>query len=116
MNAHNQALGRAGERCAEQFLIKKGYEILARNYRTPYGELDLIAKEANTIVFIEVKTRTSEAYGTGFEAIDAKKQQRILQAAQHYLFTNGLSGAPVRVDAIQILLNRKTITHLKGAI
>ena len=112
---NNKRIGDLGEQLAADFLIKKGYTILERNYRTPYGELDIIAKDRDTVLFIEVKTRSSARFGTGFEAITPKKQATLLKCAAHYVDLHNLD-SPMRIDAIEIMLDTMQITHLKGAV
>lgn len=112
---NNKRIGNLGEQLAADFLIKNGYTVLERNYRTPYGELDIIAKDTDTVIFVEVKTRSSARFGTGFEAITAKKQSTLLKCAAHYAETNALD-CPMRIDAVEIMLDTMQITHLKGAV
>lgn len=81
---HKKILGRKGERLAEEFVKRQGMKILKRNYRTPFGEADLIAKDGDEIVFIEVKTRTSSAYGEPKEAVGKTKQERYQKIALFY--------------------------------
>ncbi len=69
-------MGRAGEKRAVVFLKKKGFKILKTNYKTVFGEIDIIAQDKDTIVFIEVKTRTSDNYGVPSEAVDKRKQEK----------------------------------------
>jgi putative endonuclease len=77
--------GEAWEKLAARELSRAGYDILARNYRTKAGEIDLVAREGRTLCFVEVKGRRSLAYGTAAEAVDREKQRRIWNAAQLYL-------------------------------
>lgn len=111
----NKKIGDFGEEFAAAYLAEQNYTILARNYRTPYGELDIIAQDADTVVFIEVKTRSSARCGTGFESITPKKQATILRCAEHYVLEHDLT-CDLRVDAIEIMLDTKKLTHLKGAV
>jgi len=78
-------LGEKGEEIARKFLKKKGYKLLAENYKTPMGEIDIIAKDGKEIVFIEVKTRESLQFGQPFEAVNYIKRKRITKAALSYL-------------------------------
>lgn len=78
-------LGEKGEEIARKFLKKKGYNLLAENYKTPMGEIDIIAKDGKEIVFIEVKTRESLQFGQPFEAVNYIKRKRITKAALSYL-------------------------------
>lgn len=70
------SLGKEGERLAKEFLKKKGYSILQEYYRTPFGEIDIIAKEKDVLVFVEVKTRTDLTFGSPFEAVNQRKRKR----------------------------------------
>jgi len=111
----NKQIGDFGETFAAAYLEKQGYLILERNFRTPYGELDIIAQDGSTVVFIEVKTRSSARFGSGFEAITPKKQQTILRCAEYYIQQHDLT-CELRIDAIEIMLDTKRLTHLKGAV
>lgn len=77
--------GKAAERQAAEFLRDQGYIILKANYHTRYGEIDLIAREGDCLVFVEVKQRSSRRFGSPEEAVTVKKQQKLLLSAQHYL-------------------------------
>lgn len=78
-------LGRCGEERALRWLREQGYRIVARNYRWHGGEIDLIARDGNSLAFIEVKTRTDERFGRPEEALTPEKRRRIIRAAQHYI-------------------------------
>ena len=114
-----QSTGRLGESLAAEFLVKQRYVILAHNYRKPYGEVDIIARDGKTLVFVEVKTRISSDFGSPFEAVDVRKQRRISRIAQEYLQSYDLVGAPARFDVIAIRLdsdNRPVaIDHMQNA-
>ncbi len=97
-----QALGKWGEMKAASYLISQGIEILKRNYRCEYGEIDLIAKDGETIVFVEVKTRSSSKYGQPEEAVDAAKQEHIVASAENYLMENSFT-EDWRVDVVSII-------------
>ena len=77
-NFYKKFLGRAGERLATEFLKKSGLEILQRNYKTHLGEIDVIALDKDTVVFVEVKTRTNDDYGSPSEAVNNRKCEKIL--------------------------------------
>lgn len=110
----NHIKGKIGEAEAITFLEKEGYKILKTNYKTSLGEIDIIAKDKdNRIIFVEVKARNSVRFGYPREAVNLKKQQTIRRCAEFYLKINGLAGAYVRMDVIEIL--NKQITHIKGA-
>ena len=78
-------LGEEGERLAVEFLKEKGYKIIRQNYKTPIGEIDIIASDGDTLVFIEVKTRESIEYGLPFEAVNKAKKRKIANVALLYL-------------------------------
>jgi putative endonuclease len=100
--ARRQTIGRWGESVAAQFLQARGYEILQRNLRTAYGELDIIARCAGTIVFVEVKTRTSSSFGLPEISVGTRKIQHLLDSAN--AFMQAYTGPEVewRVDVIAV--------------
>lgn len=109
MNQSRKELGRWGESFAAEYLRDLGYEIISRNVRTPYGEIDIIAQQtSNTTkheimtVFVEVKTRTSKSYGYPEEAITPRKQINLVSAAQHYLQEHSEFDMHWRIDVIAI--------------
>ncbi len=95
-------LGRTGERLAERHLKRAGYRLLARNFRAAGAEIDLVAAEGDTIVFVEVKTRLDIKAGRPEEAVDSRKQARIRRAAEIYLSRHRAHNAPVRFDVVAI--------------
>lgn len=105
--------GYAAESLAVSYLEKKGLQILERNFRCRSGEIDLIARDGDCIVFAEVKYRSSTFLGQPEEAVDLRKQQRICKVALYYLATHGLLESPVRFDVIAILGGK--ITHFEHA-
>jgi putative endonuclease len=82
VNNLRQVLGKEGEKAAERYLRKKGYRVVERNYRCSAGEVDLIVLDRRVVVFVEVKTRTDHRFGTPLEAVELRKQQKMIQAAQ----------------------------------
>lgn len=111
-------IGVKGENIAAEYLQEKGYTILERNYRKQYGEVDIIATHKNTLVFIEVKTRTSAAFGTGFEAITYWKLKSLVKTALVYKKFHPHLPEALRIDAISILLDTsgqvKNIEHMEN--
>ena len=103
-----KGLGRAGEKIAEVFLRKQGYRILARNYQTPYGEIDLIAREARETVFIEVRTRRGTDFGTPIESLTRNKISHWGKSASAYLQNSGEFDQPIRFDFVGVDLSEKT--------
>lgn len=96
------ALGKFGEDIACRELSRLGYEILARRHRTRYGEIDVIAREGGTTVFVEVKTRDGGAFGSGAESVAPWKQQRLARMAIDYAARHGLLDTPCRVDVVEV--------------
>ncbi|HOW57095.1 MAG TPA: YraN family protein [Smithellaceae bacterium] len=94
--------GKEGEQIAAAYLGKNGYKICETNFRCPLGEIDIIAREKNTIVFIEVKTRKSNAFGYPEQAVGLKKQKKMSLLALWYLQEKKLSGAAARFDVVAI--------------
>ncbi len=102
MPDERQQLGAQGERIAESFLRRQRYEILQRNYRCRAGEVDLIALDGLTVVFVEVKTRRQDEYGSPLEAVDRRKQRQIQRAAQYYVSANRLYDRNLRFDVVGV--------------
>lgn len=98
----NKRLGERGEDLAERFLRGSGYRILARNYRCPRGEIDLIARDGEIIVFVEIKGRSSGRFGSPLDAITPVKRRRLAMTAQHYLAACSLTRARTRFDVVGI--------------
>jgi len=110
-------LGNEGERATADYLSKRGYHILERNFRCRGGEVDLIALDGATLVFIEVKLRRSLARGAPIEGVTPVKQVRVRKAAQVYLAYSGRVFSRIRFDVVAIMKSGKNtdITHLKAA-
>ena len=106
MGRENKVTGAIGERIARTFLKKKGYRLVASNYRTPLGEIDLIARKGNALVFVEIKTRTTASLGPPFLSVTWKKQRHIVQTALMYLKKHGLLDSDWRVDVVSVKLDR----------
>ncbi len=103
MSKHRKAFGQWGEDAAADYLIEKGYAIVARNYRSEYGEIDLVAERAQVLAFVEVKTRSSQNYGLPEEAITEQKAEHMLAAAQDYMQVHPEWGGDWRIDVIAVL-------------
>ncbi|MGE5581122.1 MAG: YraN family protein [Bacillota bacterium] len=97
-----KALGDWGEHLAADYLKNQGYLLIANNYRCPYGEIDLIAREGPIWCFIEVKTRMGLSFGYGYQGVTRTKQKHIIKVAQYYLNRAGLYEAPARFDIVSI--------------
>ncbi|BCB95231.1 UPF0102 protein [Dissulfurispira thermophila] len=109
-------LGRKGEDIAVDFLKQKGYKILRRNYMTPLGEADIVAKDNKTIVFVEVKARSSNAFCQPFEAVNHKKQEKLKKVALYYLKQHEIE-LPVRFDIVSIISRdgKTEVNHIPEA-
>ncbi len=102
MTLERQHLGRLGEEVAVGELERRGYAILARRYRTRYGEIDIVARDGETTVFVEVKARVTDEFGSAAEAVTVWKQRRLSRMASDYLARTGLSCGPCRFDVVTI--------------
>lgn len=100
--ASTAELGASAEESACRYLLDQGHQLLARNYRCRYGEIDLIMGDGSTIVFVEVRMRSRTDYGSGAESVDARKQGRLLRSAEHYLKRHGNLLASCRFDVVSI--------------
>ena len=103
-DVHKKVLGKKGEKLAENYLKKQGCKILKRNYNTPFGEADIIVQDGDEIVFVEVKTRVGDKYGTPREAVTKTKQQRYYQIAKCYWLKTG-EEPNARFDVVEVYEN-----------
>lgn len=117
MSGGRLALGRTGEDRAAALLRRKGCRILERNYRVAYGEIDIIARQGETILFVEVKARSGTAFGQPGEAVTYRKQQTIRRVALGYLQSKDWMELPVRFDVIEVLHGERgwTLNHIEQA-
>ncbi len=104
MNKERISLGKMGEELAVAHLKKMKYKVLERNYKCPLGEVDLVARDKNTLVFIEVKTRKTKDFGGPAAAVDFRKQRQLSKVALHYLNQKKLNDIPTRFDVVAIEL------------
>ena len=102
-NLYKKFLGLKGEKLAEKHLKKLGYKIIKTNYVTPFGEADIICSKNGAMVFAEVKTRSSNKFGTPAQAVDNKKQNKYRQIATYYLTTNKLDDVEVSFMVVEVL-------------
>ncbi|MDE2836584.1 MAG: YraN family protein [Chloroflexota bacterium] len=119
MPSERSKLGLQGERIAAAHLESQGLVIETRNYRTRFGEIDLIARDGEGTVFVEVRTKRSSAYGTPEESLTPRKQARLVKAAQEYLAEHGLAGNSWRIDLVAITLQPDGpahIVHIESAV
>lgn len=115
MHIDPNVLGRYGEDRAAEYLASLGYEIIERNWRCSVGEIDLIARDRNRLVFVEVKTRSGSGFGHPFESISSEKLARLRRLVASWCEARQVNSQRVRMDAISVLLTngRVAIEHLK---
>lgn len=112
----NIVKGKSGEMIVKDYLVSKGYSILQTNYRNKIGEIDIIAKDRDIIVFIEVKSRTNTSYGYAFEAVDLRKQRKIINTSLVYIKFNNYKDIQLRYDIIEVYFQKDIkINHLVNA-
>ena len=112
VNMHNKELGALGEKKAQSYLKRLGWKILETNYKTRFGEVDIIAQKKDVIAFVEVKTRLTDEYGTPSQAVNYERQRRYINAARYY-FAGRQINCTVRFDVIEIL--RDELNHIENA-
>ena len=113
---NNIEKGKKGEAIAKSYLVSKGYNILNVNYRNKIGEIDIIARYKDILVFVEVKTRTSINFGYAYEAVNRKKQEKIIYCSYIYLKQNQLENYQTRYDIIEVYMTENTkINHIDNA-
>ncbi len=111
-----QRVGRWGEEAASGYLKEHGYEVIARNVRTPYGEIDIVARKEGTTVLIEVKSRTSNSLGPPEIAVTPRKQKHMLASAAHFAQANGIDHWQIDVLAVQKTAGRPVFVHFENAV
>lgn len=113
MSRYNLNFGKASENTAAEYLKRQGYCILEVNYRTKLGEIDIVAKEGRAVCFIEVKSRSSSAFGLPKEAVDKRKQHKLSRCALVYLKEKHLYNQSCRFDILSILDNEQNQPHFE---
>ena len=101
MKTHNQKVGQWGEQVAAEHLVSRGCEVIGRNVRTPYGEIDVVARQGDTTLFVEVKTRTSNKMGLPEESITARKREHMIACAEHYAAEHEIDHWQIDVISIE---------------
>ncbi len=112
----NQALGTYGERVAAAHLRSLGMIVLARNWRCRFGEVDLIARDGATLVFCEVKTRTSSSHGTPVEAVLGRKATRLRRLAAHWLEIHDVEPQAVRIDVVSVVVPERGAAQVERVV
>lgn len=118
MGLESYKLGKKGEEIAEEYLLQKNYQILEKNFRSQQGEIDIIARDGEFLVFIEVKNYSFRSYGSPVGAVRKSKKQSIIHAAQTYLYKNDIKNIYCRFDVIAIFCkydSSRIIEHYKDA-
>lgn len=115
---NNKEIGKLGETLAKRYLEKMNYEIITTNFMCKQGEIDIVAKDKNEIVFIEVKTRVNRNFGYAIEAVDENKQKHLKKATKYFIYKNKIEKFPIRFDVIEIYLKEKSyvLNHLKNLL
>ena len=119
MNVLNKDIGSYGEDLACEYLLNIKHKILARNFRSKLGEIDIITLFNNMIIFTEVKSRYTNSYGSPMESVTYYKQKQIIKLSSYYILINKLNDYNIRYDVIEIFFNKSnqnfTINHIKDA-
>lgn len=105
------AIGKKGEQLAAEFLIKKGFEIVVRNYRHGHAEIDLIVRRDNWLIFVEVKARSSNDFGEPEEFVDVRKMNKLFEAAEEYIYSTDWHGH-IRFDIVSVKLGKEPVIEL----
>jgi putative endonuclease len=109
-----RAWGEAGEMLAAKLLRSHGYKIIAKNFRSKFGEIDLIAYDPkNTLVFVEVKARWGKKFGSPEDAVGPRKLAKIVKTAQYYCLKNNISSVPQRIDVVAIQIEKGVVKNSK---
>ncbi len=111
-------IGKIGEDIACKYILQKNYKIIKRNFYCRQGEIDIIAKDKNEVVFIEVKTRTNNKYGEPVDSITYYKKNKIIKSIQYYIYKEKIEHIDIRIDVIEIYSKKGKykINHIKNAI
>lgn len=119
MTILRKILGRKGEEAAVRYLESNGYLVLKRNYRCRLGEIDIVALDRDTLVFVEVRSRSSSGFGAAQESVTQRKQFKLRRLAWHYLKSEKKTGSNSRFDVIAVSFNRegevKRLEHIENA-
>lgn len=115
LTTYKKTVGDFGEDLVEEYLRNKGYDILDRNFRKPFGEIDIIARIDEIVVFVEVKTRKNKDFANPSEAVTISKQQKIIKASQAYLMENDLTDSIIRFDVAEVIRVDGEINYIENA-
>lgn len=111
-------LGRIGENIIADYITKLGYKVVERNFACNQGEIDIIAKDKEELVFIEVKTRTDISYGEASEAVTNTKKRHLINSIKYYIYKQKLENQPIRIDVAEVYIKcgKVKINYIKQAI
>lgn len=111
-------LGRIGENIIADYITKLGYKVVERNFACNQGEIDIIAKDKEELVFIEVKTRTDISYGEASEAVTNTKKRHLINSIKYYIYKQKLEKQPIRIDVAEVYINKGKVkvNYIKQAI
>lgn len=112
MHSYNKDIGSFGEALARDYLISKGYKILNMNFRNKFGEIYIICKKNNLLIFCEIKSRYSNSFGSPIESITCYKQKQIIKLSELYLISKKYYNFNVRYDIIEVIFNTITSSHI----
>lgn len=112
MHSYNKDIGSFGEALARDYLISKGYKILNMNFRNKFGEIDIICKKNNLLIFCEIKSRYSNSFCSPIESITCYKQKQIIKLSELYLISKKYYNFNVRYDIIEVIFNTITSSHI----
>ena len=119
MKSYNKDIGSYTENIAATYLLSNGYSILDRNYRNKFGEVDIICQKDNLIIFVEIKSRYTNSFGSPLESVSCHKQNKIILLSKYYILYKKLSDFNIRYDVIEIYLNHLNntyeVNHLEDA-
>lgn len=119
MKGFNRDVGTYGEDLSVEYLKRNSYSIISRNFRNRCGEIDIICKKDDLIIFLEIKSRYNYNYGSPIEAITYSKQKQIIKLCKYYIYINNLINYNYRFDVIEVLLNKEnnlySINHISDA-
>ena len=114
--SRNQQIGKWGEEAAADYLAAHGYEVIGSNLRTPYGEIDVLARRDQQVIFVEVKARTSRSFGPPEISVGPQKRAHMIACAEHYAQQNRIDHWRIDVIAIERAGRRTEITHFENAV
>ena len=111
-------LGRIGENIIADYITKLGYKVVERNFACNQGEIDIVAKDKEELVFIEVKTRTDISYGEASEAVTDTKKRHLINTIKYYIYKQKLENQPIRIDVAEVYINKGNVkvNYIKQAI